>query len=496
MADITKLGKYLIRRELGKGAMGIVYEGFDPSIERTVAIKTLHAQQLGKAEAANVLARFKREAQAAGRLNHPGIVAIYDYGEVFPEDDHTLLVRPDSPEQQPQRVAFIAMEYVKGRELRDYFEANERFSIPDVARIMGEILSALSHAHGHGVVHRDLKPSNLIVLPDGRIKIADFGIARVEKSELTQEGTVMGTPSYMSPEQFMGHAVDRRSDLFSCGVILYQFLTGEKPFTGSTTTIMYKVLREDPIEPSTLNMAVPKAFDAVMKKAVAKNPDERYQTADEFSRAIQAAANLRTEPVPAFADDTLVTAPPGSVNSAPNGGAARSTKRLTLLLAALALMVAGGAALWRMSGPDLPMPPVASVPAGSQTEAPLPVAVAPVLPPVPVASATPALVKPLAPVAPVAPPPARKARALPPEGRVAAEHVVPTPTTTASVPGRPLAASPEQATVAPPQSDPKKTCADRILLGHLVCMSIECDKPAIRNHPSCIEWHAMEKSKQ
>jgi hypothetical protein len=159
-------------------------------------------------------------------------------------------------------------------------------------------------------------------------------------------------------------------------------------------------------------------------------------------------------------------------------------------------MVAGGAALLRLSRPDLPTPPVASLPAGSQTEAPLPVAVAPVLPPVPVASATPDLVKPVAPVATVAPPPARKARTLRPEGSVATEPAVPTLTTTASVPGRPLAASPEQATVALPQSDPKKTCADRLLLGHLICMSTECDKPAIRNHPSCIEWHAMEKSKQ
>ena len=138
MSDITKLGKYLIRREIGKGAMGIVYEGFDPSIERIVAIKTLQPEQLGKAETTNLLARFKREAQAAGRMNHPGIVAIYDYGEVEPEDDRTMLAPPDSAAQPQQRVAFIAMEFVKGRELRDYFEANERFSIPEVARIMRE----------------------------------------------------------------------------------------------------------------------------------------------------------------------------------------------------------------------------------------------------------------------------------------------------------------------------------------------------------------------
>jgi serine/threonine-protein kinase len=283
---LTRLGKYEIRRELGKGAMGVVYEGFDPLIERTVAIKTILPAQLNGDEAASVLARFKREAQAAGRLNHPGIVAVYDYGEEIADDDHTMVAGAQS--QTQQRVAYIAMEFVKGRELRDFFEANERFALKDVERLMSEILDALGHAHAHGVVHRDMKPANLIVLADGKVKIADFGIARVEKSELTQVGTVMGTPAYMSPEQFMGQPVDGRSDIFSCGVILYQFLTGEKPFTGNSTTIMFKVLHEEPLAPSLLNVALPAAFDTVVKKAMAKNPDERYQSAQEFALAINA----------------------------------------------------------------------------------------------------------------------------------------------------------------------------------------------------------------
>ncbi len=287
MSGITKLGKYLIRRELGKGAMGIVYEGFDPVIERTVAIKTILPQQLNKAEATDVLARFKREAQSAGRLNHPGIVAVYDYGEVVAEDDHTMVAGRDNAANSAERVAFIAMEFVKGRELRDYFEANERFPLQEVERLMGEILGALGHAHAHGVIHRDIKPANLMILDDRRVKIADFGIARIEKSELTQAGTVMGTPAYMSPEQFMGQTVDARSDLFSCGVILYQFLTGEKPFTGNATTIMYKVLREEPLAPSILNVALPSGWDAVVTKAMAKNPDNRYQSAAEFAAAIK-----------------------------------------------------------------------------------------------------------------------------------------------------------------------------------------------------------------
>ena len=293
MPTFTKLGKYLIRRELGKGAMGVVYEGFDPVIERTVAIKTILPAQLNSAEVADVLARFKREAQAAGRLNHPGIVAVYDYGEMVAENDHTLVAGANgqlaNEGQAGERVAFIAMEFVKGRELRDYFEANERFALTEVGRIMRDILDALEHAHSKGVTHRDMKPANLIMLPDGKVKVADFGIARIETSELTQAGTIMGTPSYMSPEQFMGQTVDARSDIFSCGVILYQFLTGEKPFTGNTTTIMYKVLREEPLAPSTLNLTLPAAWDAVVKKAIAKNPADRFQSAKEFSHAIGAA---------------------------------------------------------------------------------------------------------------------------------------------------------------------------------------------------------------
>ena len=303
---MTKLGKYLIRRKLGKGAMGIVYEGFDPVLQRTVAIKTILPAQLEGSELVSVLARFKREAQAAGRLNHPGIVAVYEYGEVDAEDDNTIIISANSQPVEGQRVAFIAMEFVAGRELKDYFDDNERFSLKEVGRIMGEILDALDHAHGKGVTHRDMKPANLIVLPDGRVKIADFGIARIETSELTLAGTVMGTPSYMSPEQFQGQTVDFRSDLFSCGVILYQFLTGEKPFIGNMASIMYKVLREEPVPPSALNAALPPVWDRVVEKAIAKNPEARFQSAKAFEAAIREAvasqasheANLNPTPTP------------------------------------------------------------------------------------------------------------------------------------------------------------------------------------------------------
>ncbi len=269
--------------------MGVVYEAFDPMIERTVAIKAISPTQLKGTEGSAVLARFKREAQAAGRLNHPNIVAIYEYGEVVAQSDSTLVLAPnDTPADR--RTAFIAMEFVKGKELGDYLEANGRhFSLPEVARIMGEILDALDHAHSNGVVHRDMKPENVILLDSGKVKVADFGIARIESSQLTQVGTIMGTPSYMSPEQFMGMTVDGRSDIFSCGVILYQLLTGEKPFTGSHATIMFKVLRQEPLPPSVLNIGLPPGLDLVVQTALAKNPDDRYESAGEFAQAIRNA---------------------------------------------------------------------------------------------------------------------------------------------------------------------------------------------------------------
>ena len=297
MTDTTKVGKFEVRRELGKGAMGVVYEGYDPMIERTVAIKTIRAENLQGEDAQEQLARFRREAQAAGKLTHPNVVSIYDFGL----DDGTY---------------YIAMEYVKGRDLQDIFGRNERFGTAGVLQVMTQLLEALDYSHRHGVVHRDIKPSNIIILDEGTVKVADFGIARVESSNLTQAGMVLGTPSYMSPEQFMGQTVDGRSDLFSAGVILYQLLTGEKPFTGSVTTIMHKVLQEQPLPPSTLNVQVPRGFDAVVQKALAKRPDERFQTGREFAAAIKEAAattagaaeqTVVSRDATRLGDDTVVT---------------------------------------------------------------------------------------------------------------------------------------------------------------------------------------------
>ena len=336
-----KLGKYEIRRELGSGAMGVVYEGWDPGIARRVAIKTVKRDQLDHVEAGEILARFQREAQAAGRLSHPNIVAIYEYGEEV--------------DASGGRTAFIAMEFVEGRELRDYFDSNERFALPEAGRIMGQLLAALGHAHQHGIVHRDIKPANIIVLKDGTAKVADFGIARIESSNLTQAGVVLGTPAYMSPEQFMGQTVDGRSDLFSAGVILYQFLTGDKPFTGTLTTIMHKVLKEEPPAPSELNVQVPRPVDALMRRALAKRPEERFQTAQEFADAVAVALQNRVAVAADAASrntDATLTDLPQAVSVAatsPPAAAAKPKQAAKIPMLALAgvtaLALAGGGVL-------------------------------------------------------------------------------------------------------------------------------------------------------
>ena len=287
MPGITKLGKYEIRRELGKGAMGIVYEGFDPFIERRVAIKTIQKSTVGKSEAAEAFTRFRREAQAAGRLLHTRIVSIYEFGEA---DD----------------VAYIAMEFVPGRELKDYFDKRERFSIAEGTNILLQLLDALDYSHRHGVVHRDIKPANILITEERQVKVADFGIAKIDTSHLTHAGTVLGTPAYMSPEQFSGVAVDHRADLYSAGVILYQFLTGKKPFTGSVFATMHKIQSMVPKPPSEVDPAVPRAFDNVVAKALAKRADDRFQSAVEFIAALKAAlASTRAAAV--VAGDPIAT---------------------------------------------------------------------------------------------------------------------------------------------------------------------------------------------
>ncbi|MFO1324310.1 MAG: serine/threonine-protein kinase [Burkholderiales bacterium] len=367
MPEVTKLGKYEIRRELGHGAMGVVYEAFDPLIQRVVALKTIRSDQLAGAHAQEILARFRREAQAAGRLNHPNIVAIYDFGE-------------------DGGVWYIAMELVAGRELKEYFEKNERFASADVVRVMTQILTALGFSHKQGVVHRDIKPSNIFLLPDGTAKVADFGIAHLESSDLTQVGTVLGTPAYMSPEQILGLPVDGRSDLFSCGVILYQFLTGERPFTGNATITMRKVLEEDPLPPSRFNTQIPGAMDAVVRRALAKKADERFQSAEDFSAALTSAANAssgETTRMPALAAAMPAAKPaagrPVGPAAGPDANAAppRRSQGPALAVVGAFVAIAIGAGVWyamqgRGGAPDKPVQAAASPPGGAAAPLPAP----------------------------------------------------------------------------------------------------------------------------
>ncbi len=269
---IETLGKYEVKRTLGKGAMGTVYEGWDPIIARRVAIKTVRIPDThDDPETEEALARFRREAQAAGRLTHPNIVGVFDYGETGD-------------------IAYIVMEYVDGPSVKSLVDRQERFGLPETLRIMTDLLNGLQFSHARGVVHRDIKPANIMLTSEGQGKIADFGIARIESSSMTQAGTVLGTPAYMSPEQFMGQVVDARTDIYSSGVVLYQLLTGERPFEGGMSAIMHKALNTDPPLPSQMSVTCPTAFDGVVRKAMAKRPEERFQSAAAFLEAVQAAA--------------------------------------------------------------------------------------------------------------------------------------------------------------------------------------------------------------
>ncbi|MCX7892507.1 MAG: serine/threonine protein kinase [Burkholderiales bacterium] len=282
-----RLGKYEVTEVLGKGAMGIVYKAFDPNIRRTVAVKTIRRELVDEDRAASAIARFKNEAQAAGRLAHPGIVGVYEYGE---EGD----------------LCYIAMEYVQGNSLREYFGRGTRFEERDVVSIMAQLLDALAYAHEQGVWHRDIKPANIIIMMNGKLKIADFGIARIDTSSLTQVGAIMGTPGYMAPEQYSGTDVDWRADIFSSGVVMYQLLAGAKPFAGTAEQVAYKICYETPAPPSLADpdRASPR-FDAVVATALAKKPADRYQTAHAFRAAV---LDAYAAPVsPALSEETIIT---------------------------------------------------------------------------------------------------------------------------------------------------------------------------------------------
>lgn len=299
----TRFGRYEVVRELGKGAMGIVYEGRDPNIGRRVAIKTARCDTMSDSRvAAEMMERFLREARAAGTLNHPGIVTIYDTGE---EGGTT----------------FIAMEFLSGADLQKHLKERRQFTVDDTVRIVAAVCEALGHAHEGGVVHRDVKPANIVLLDNGGVKVTDFGVAHLCDSNLTREGSVIGTPYYMSPEQFMGRGVDGRSDLFSCGIIAYEMLTGERPFQGEGfSAVMHNVLRAEPIPPRDLNYEINPVLSAVIMKALRKEPQRRYATGEAMAAALR--ESLKDHPDPALtgletdAEDATATVVSGGKGAA------------------------------------------------------------------------------------------------------------------------------------------------------------------------------------
>ncbi|WP_371765148.1 serine/threonine-protein kinase [Massilia sp.] len=284
MATIDRIGKYRIDGVLGSGAMGVVYKAYDADIARTVALKTIRHELLDGLQEADIVARFRNEAQASGRLVHPNIVAVYDFGAYG-------------------ETTYIAMEYVDGTPLNAFLVKDVPMDLAASITCITQLLRALDYAHARGVVHRDIKPANILITGDAQVKITDFGIAKIESSTLTQVGAVIGTPSYMSPEQFKGETVDGRSDLFAVGIVLYQMLTGVRPFSGPASTVMHQIIHEMPPRPSERQPSLNPAFDAVLAKAMAKRIEDRYPNAQAFLDALNAAYMQQTGGVPLTDED-------------------------------------------------------------------------------------------------------------------------------------------------------------------------------------------------
>jgi len=327
---MEKIGKYKIFGILGKGGMGIVYKALDPDIDREVAIKTIRFDNFQEGtQKDDLMARFIREARAAGKLSHPNIVTVYDVGR---EEDLT----------------YIVMQYVEGQSLQALIDSGKRLSPPEIDTLMKPVADALDYAHNNGIVHRDIKPANILIDKSNKPFLADFGVARMDTSTMTQSGTAVGTLSYMSPEQIKGQTVDRRSDIFALGIILYELLTGQMPFEGNNiSTIVYKIVNEQPRRITEINKDIPVGYDLVVQKTLAKNPEDRYQNCRQLISGLESAGKILEQTL-AFEVEKATPA-------------AGTAKRKTGLIAALALggigVVMGAIILFsprsgKTSGPD------------------------------------------------------------------------------------------------------------------------------------------------
>jgi serine/threonine protein kinase len=287
-----RIGRYELEKTLGRGAMGVVYLARDPIIDRLVALKTLRVD-LDAEHAEEFRERFVREARAAGRLNHPGIVTVHDVGE----DPETGLM-------------YIAMEHVEGRDLKQILSTGHTFRPSEAARIAADVAVALDYAHSLGVVHRDVKPANIILTADGTAKITDFGIARLETSNLTVDGQFIGTPNFMSPEQITGKGIDGRSDIFSLGVVLFTLLTGQRPFGGDTMhEVTLRIVQEPSPIPSTISAEIPAAFNPIVLKCLEKNPEKRFQTGKDLAKVLGALARSLVQRHPDDSGSTSIHQP-------------------------------------------------------------------------------------------------------------------------------------------------------------------------------------------